>query len=46
VGDEELIEIIGKRKNVERLKKKLKKMFDGVEEIIINEDKNIINGID
>ncbi|KAL1461001.1 hypothetical protein WDU94_012934, partial [Cyamophila willieti] len=45
VGDEDLLEIIGNSKNIQRLQKHFKKMFAGVASIMLNEDNTIINGI-
>lgn len=45
VGDEDLLEIIGNSKNVERLQKHFKKMFAGVASIILNEDSTEVLGI-
>ncbi|XP_017304525.1 dynein heavy chain, cytoplasmic-like, partial [Diaphorina citri] len=45
VGDEDLLEIIGNSKNIQRLQKHFKKMFAGVASIMLNEDNTIITGI-
>lgn len=45
VGDEDLLEIIGNSKNVQRLQKHFKKMFAGVSSLILNEDSTIVLGI-
>ncbi|XP_040576126.1 dynein heavy chain, cytoplasmic [Lepeophtheirus salmonis] len=45
VGDEDLLEIIGNSKNIQRLQKHFKKMFAGVTSVILNEEGNIIKGI-
>ena len=45
VGDEDLLEIIGNSKNIPRLQKHFKKMFAGVNAILLNEDSTIVLGI-
>ncbi|XP_071963522.1 cytoplasmic dynein 1 heavy chain 1-like [Antedon mediterranea] len=45
VGDEDLLEIIGNSKNVDKLQKHFKKMFAGISTLILNEDSTIVNGI-
>ena len=45
VGDEDLLEIIGNSKNIERLQKHFRKMFAGVHTIILNEDASEIRGL-
>jgi dynein heavy chain 1 len=45
VGDEDLLEIIGNTKNVPRLQKHFKKMFAGVNMILLNDDNTVVNGI-
>ncbi len=45
VGDEDLLEIIGNTKNVARLQKHFKKMFAGVNMILLNDDNTVVNGI-
>ncbi|KAI8497687.1 hypothetical protein Bbelb_243390 [Branchiostoma belcheri] len=42
VGDEDLLEIIGNSKNVARLQKHFKKMFAGVDSIVLNEDATLV----
>ena len=45
VGDEDLLEIIGNSKNVEKLQKHFKKMFAGIAALILSEDGTTIYGI-
>ncbi|XP_075239024.1 cytoplasmic dynein 1 heavy chain 1-like isoform X4 [Convolutriloba macropyga] len=45
VGDEDLLEIIGNSKNVQRLQKHFKKMFAGVNTLMFNEDYTIVEGV-
>ncbi|CAH8838540.1 unnamed protein product [Trichobilharzia szidati] len=45
VGDEDLLEIIGNSKNVPRLQKHFKKMFAGVNSIMLNEDNTEVLGL-
>ncbi|XP_078590507.1 cytoplasmic dynein 1 heavy chain 1-like isoform X1 [Branchiostoma floridae x Branchiostoma japonicum] len=45
VGDEDLLEIIGNSKNVAWLQKHFKKMFAGVNSIVLNEDATIVKGL-
>ena len=45
VGDEDLLEIIGNSKNVEKLQKHFKKMFAGIAALILSEDGSTIYGI-
>ncbi|KAI8505359.1 Cytoplasmic dynein 1 heavy chain 1 [Branchiostoma belcheri] len=45
VGDEDLLEIIGNSKNVARLQKHFKKMFAGVNSIVLNEDATLVKGL-
>lgn len=45
VGDEDLLEIIGNSQNLPRLQKHFKKMFAGVNSIILNEENTIVMGI-
>jgi dynein heavy chain 1, cytosolic len=45
VGDEDLLEIIGNSQNLSRLQKHFKKMFAGVNSILLNEDNTFVLGI-
>ncbi|XP_072172912.1 cytoplasmic dynein 1 heavy chain 1-like [Diadema setosum] len=45
VGDEDLLEIIGNSKNVEKLQKHFKKMFAGVATLILSEDATLVLGL-
>lgn len=45
VGNEDLLDIIGNSKNVERLQKHFKNMFAGVNSIILNADQTEITGL-
>ena len=45
VGDEDLLEIIGNSKNVPRLQKHFKKMFAGVSSIRLNDDNDVVLGL-
>jgi dynein heavy chain 1 len=45
VGDEDLLEIIGNSKTVDRLQKHFRKMFAGVHTIILNEDGSEVLGL-
>ena len=45
VGDEDLLEIIGNSKSVEKLQKHFKKMFAGIAAVQLSEDQNTIHGI-
>jgi dynein heavy chain 1, cytosolic len=45
VGDEDLLEIIGNSKNLPKLQKHFKKMFAGVNSLLLNETNNIIIGL-
>eukprot|EP00043_Microstomoeca_roanoka_P020037 m.234910 g.234910 ORF g.234910 m.234910 type:complete len:4574 (+) comp17091_c0_seq1:164-13885(+) len=45
VGDEDLLEIIGNSKNVDRMQKHFIKMFAGVHRILLNDDATQIVGI-
>ena len=45
VGDEDLLEIIGNSKNVQRLQKHFKKMFAGVNTLTFNEDCTLVEGV-
>ena len=45
VGDEDLLEIIGNSKNVEKLQKHFKKMFAGVATLNLSEDATLVLGI-
>ncbi|RUP48413.1 dynein heavy chain [Jimgerdemannia flammicorona] len=45
VGDEDLLEIIGNSKDVVRIQKHFKKMFAGINQIILNEDVTSIEGM-
>ena len=45
VGDEDLLEIIGNSQNLPRLQKHFKKMFAGVNSIVLNEENTIVLGI-
>ena len=45
IGGEDLLEIIGNSKNIARLQKHYKKMFDGITAILLNEEQNVITGI-
>ncbi|XP_022096690.1 cytoplasmic dynein 1 heavy chain 1-like isoform X2 [Acanthaster planci] len=45
VGDEDLLEIIGNSKNVEKLQKHFKKMFAGVASLNLSEDLSLVLGI-
>ena len=45
VGDEDLLEIIGNSKNVPRLQKHFKKMFAGINSVILSEDQTKVLGI-
>ena len=45
VGDEDLLEIIGNSKSVEKLQKHFKKMFAGIAAVQLSEDQNTIYGI-
>jgi len=45
VGDEDLLEIIGNSKSVDKLQKHFKKMFAGIAAVQLSEDNNTIHGI-
>ncbi|KAK3828336.1 MAG: dynein heavy chain [Benniella sp.] len=45
VGDEDLLEIIGNSKDVVRIQKHFKKMFAGINSIILNEDATTVFGM-
>ncbi|KAI0242051.1 dynein heavy chain [Massospora cicadina] len=45
VGDEDLLEIIGNSKDVLRIQKHFKKMFAGIANILLNDDKTVITGM-
>lgn len=45
VGDEDLLEIIGNSKSVDKLQKHFKKMFAGIAAVQLSEDQNTILGI-
>ena len=45
VGDEDLLEIIGNSKDIERIQKHLRKMFAGLASLILDETKTIITGM-
>ena len=45
MGDEDLLEIIGNSKNIGRLQKHFKKMFAGVNAILLDEEETQILGI-
>lgn len=45
VGDEDLLEIIGNSKSVDKLQKHFKKMFAGIAAVQLSEDQNTIHGI-
>ena len=45
VGDEDLLDMIGNSKNIERLQKHFRKMFAGVHSIILNEDGSEVSGL-
>lgn len=45
VGDEDLLEIIGNSKSVDKLQKHFKKMFAGIAAVQLSEDQNTIFGI-
>ncbi|KAF9140779.1 hypothetical protein BGX30_005985 [Mortierella sp. GBA39] len=45
VGDEDLLEIIGNSKDVVRIQKHFKKMFAGINSIILNEDMTSVLGM-
>ncbi|KAI9295785.1 dynein heavy chain [Neoconidiobolus thromboides FSU 785] len=45
VGDEDLLEIIGNSKDILRIQKHFKKMFAGINNILLNEDTSIIIGM-
>lgn len=45
VGDEDLLEIIGNSKNVEKLQKHFKKMFAGVSTLTLSEDATLVLGL-
>ena len=46
VGDEDLLEIIGNSQNLPRLQKHFKKMFAGVNSIILSENNTTILGLE
>eukprot|EP01094_Clydonella_sp_ATCC50884_P027826 TRINITY_DN8164_c0_g1_i2.p1 TRINITY_DN8164_c0_g1~~TRINITY_DN8164_c0_g1_i2.p1 ORF type:complete len:4596 (+),score=2011.83 TRINITY_DN8164_c0_g1_i2:76-13863(+) len=45
VGDEDLLEIIGNSKDIERIQKHIKKMFAGLSILILDEEKTTILGM-
>ena len=45
VGDEDLLEIIGNSKDIERIQKHLKKMFAGLSMLMLDEEKTTILGM-
>lgn len=45
VGDEDLLDIIGNSKNVERIQTHFKKMFAGVTRVMVNEDGSQVLGV-
>ena len=45
VGDEDLLEIIGNSKNIDRMQKHFIKMFAGVQSIIVNEEQTQVEGM-
>lgn len=45
VGDEDLLEIIGNSRNFGRLQKHFRKMFAGVNAIILSSDETIVTGL-
>ena len=45
VGDEDLLELFGNTKNIPYLQKHFKKMFAGVNQILLNDENTIVNGI-
>lgn len=45
VGDEDLLEIIGNSKNIPRLQKHFKKMFAGINQILLRDDDTIVYGM-
>lgn len=45
VGDEDLLEIIGNSKNIQKLQKHFKKMFAGVATLILTEDSQTVVGL-
>jgi len=45
VGDEDLLEIIGNSKDIMRIQKHFKKMFAGINQIVLNDEVNIIEGM-
>lgn len=45
VGDEDLLEIIGNSKDIERLQKHLKKMFAGLSHLLLDEEKTTVLGM-
>lgn len=45
VGDEDLLEIIGNSKNVQRLQKHFKKMFAGIASILLSEEGDRVLGM-
>ena len=45
VGDEDLLEIIGNSKNVDKLQKHFKKMFAGISAILLSDDNVQIQGV-
>ena len=46
MGDEDLLEIIGNSQNILRLQKHFKKMFAGVNSIILNENQTVVLGLE
>ena len=44
VGDEDLLDIIGNSKNIAKLQKHFKKMFAGVNGLILNADESFVEG--
>ena len=45
MGDEDLLDIIGNSKNVQKIQKHFRKMFAGIATIILNEEETLILGV-
>jgi dynein heavy chain 1 len=42
IGDEDLLEIIGSGRDISRIQKHLKKMFAGVNRVLLSDDNNVV----
>ena len=45
MGDEDLLDIIGNSKNVQKIQKHFRKMFAGIANILLSEDDSTILGV-